>query len=80
MDNDARSITLRPIEVVILEDGTMDRVNAARYLGISPRTLATWATCRFGPPYIRVGRKCYYRRTALDAWKAERETARETDR
>ena len=63
------AVVLRPVEVTVLPDGTMRRADAARYLGISPHTLAGWAHFRYGPKFIRVGRKTFYRRRDLDAWK-----------
>lgn len=45
----------------------MSRKEAANYLGISPSTLANWASSkRFVLPYFRVGRAVRYRKTDLD--------------
>lgn len=46
---------------------------AARHLGVSSRTLATWrSTGRHGLPYIKVGARVRYRRQDLDAWLSSR--------
>ncbi|HAA44152.1 MAG: hypothetical protein XD36_2435 [Halomonas sp. 54_146] len=42
---------------------------AANYLGVSARTLATWrSTGRHALPFIKVGSRCRYRRQDLEAW------------
>lgn len=47
----------------------MSRKEAAMYLGVSPSTLANWAsTKRFVLPYFRIGRAVRYRKTDLDAF------------
>lgn len=47
---------------------------AAQVLGLSAKTLATWrSTGRHALPYIRVGARIRYRRSALDAWLADRQ-------
>jgi hypothetical protein len=46
-----------------------NRVEAAAYLGLAPATLADWAingTHRSELPYIRLGKRCYYRQSDLD--------------
>ena len=55
------------VAVVILPDGRMDRVNAARYLGLSPKTLAMYAVRGTGPKYVKRG-KVFYFRNDLDNW------------
>ena len=65
-------VVLREIEVEVFPDGTMTRENAARYLGVSPHTLAGWAHLKIGPRYMKLRRKTYYRKVDLDTWKAER--------
>ena len=45
----------------------MTREEAARYLGVQPRTLEIWATTgRYNLPYIRVGRRVQYSKSDLD--------------
>lgn len=53
----------------------LDRHEAARLLGISPRTLDRWHVLREGPPRIRYGRNVRYRGSAIEQWLQGRETA-----
>jgi excisionase family DNA binding protein len=47
----------------------LSRKEAARYLSVSPDTLAVWAcTKRYDLKYLKVGRAVRYRRTDLDAF------------
>lgn len=55
------------IEVQVLPDGRMDAKNAARYCGLSEKTMAMKRCTGTGPKYIKPGRIFYYR-TDLDAW------------
>jgi hypothetical protein len=59
--------TLVNMEVFLYPDGRMDRKNAARYLGLSPKTLAMHACRGTGPKYVKRGRVFYYR-SDLDIW------------
>ena len=43
-------------------------IDAATYLRIDVRTLANWRAAGRGPSYIRVGRRPFYTREALDSW------------
>ncbi len=56
----------------------MSRKEAAAYLGLdNPDTLAVWAsTKRYDLPYTKIGRRCLYRRSDLDAF-IERRTVRQ---
>lgn len=40
-------------------------VEAAEYLGISPRTLERWRHQSMGPAYVRIGRRVMYIRGLL---------------
>ena len=40
----------------------------AKQLGVTERTLLTWANERRGPPMIRVGRKPFYSAAAVKQW------------
>ena len=62
-------MTLKPetLHVFIHPDGRMDRKNAARYLGCSPKTLADWALKGIGPRYILLGGRTFYFLVALKA-------------
>ena len=45
------------------------RTEAAEYLGVSPGTLANWAsTKRQRIPYVKAGKRVTYRRRDLDRW------------
>jgi hypothetical protein len=59
----------RPLR--ILPDGRMSRRDAARYLGYAPQTLAIWAYEGRGPRFIRVYRRCWYRKAELDAFASK---------
>ena len=68
---DGRAVELVETEVEkvrirVLPDGRMDRANAAKYLNRSPKTLATWAMERKGPPVHRAGGRCFYYQRELD--------------
>ena len=45
---------------------------AARYLGLSPKTLQRMRVTGEGPPYVKVGRRVIYDRLDLDGWAAKR--------
>jgi hypothetical protein len=50
-----------------------DRKSAAKYLGVSPNTLAVWAcTKRYNLKYIKVGRAVRYRLLDLEKFVEER--------
>lgn len=51
-------------------DGRMDRKNAARWLGCSPKTLADWAIKGIGPRYVLLGGRTFYFVEDLQAWIA----------
>ncbi|MFT4563807.1 MAG: excisionase family DNA binding protein [Gammaproteobacteria bacterium] len=47
----------------------LNRPEAARYLGVSVNTLEVWAsTGRYELPFVRIGRRVFYRRSDLDAF------------
>ncbi|HZQ71692.1 MAG TPA: helix-turn-helix domain-containing protein [Burkholderiales bacterium] len=53
----------------------MSREQAAQYLGVSPETLAVWAsTKRYNLPFVKMGRLAKYRKTDLDAFITSRTT------
>jgi endogenous inhibitor of DNA gyrase (YacG/DUF329 family) len=42
---------------------------AARFLGVSGRTLANWRTREIGPPFVRISQRCImYRSVDLQRW------------
>ncbi len=55
-------------------DPLLSDPEATEYIGLSAGTLSVWrCTGRYGIPYVKVGRKVFYRRSALDKWLASRE-------
>lgn len=51
----------------------MDKEQCAAYLGVGTTTIERWRDTE-GLPYSRVGHITRYRRAAVDAWLAARET------
>lgn len=54
----------------VLPDGRLDRENAAMYLGVKEKTLASWQTMGRGPRSMKVGGRVFYRREDLDKFIA----------
>ena len=51
----------------------LDERDAARALGLTPRTLQAWRNRGGGPAYVRISSRCIrYRLIDLEAWAAER--------
>jgi hypothetical protein len=51
----------------------LDDPAATAFLGLAPGTLAVWrSTGRYRLPFLKVGRSVRYRRSALEAFLAER--------
>lgn len=45
----------------------LSRIEAAKYIGVCPQTLAVWAsTGRYGLPMVKIGRYAKYRKEDLD--------------
>jgi excisionase family DNA binding protein len=61
-------------------DQKFSRPEAARYLGISARTLEGWAVRGGGPRMLKLGSRVVYRRRDLDAWLDARERASTSSR
>lgn len=53
-------VNLDQKKVIVLPDGRLDRQNAARFLGYSPKTLADWQTKGLGPGSRMVGGRRFY--------------------
>jgi excisionase family DNA binding protein len=60
-------------------DEKFDRKAAARYIGVSGRTLEKWAVRGGGPIFIKAGSRVIFRRRDLDAWLTERERRSTSD-
>ena len=58
------------VTVVILPDGRMDAKNAAKYLGLTVKTLAMMRSQGRGPRFVKRG-KVFYFKADLDEWIAE---------
>ena len=56
------------VRVRVLPDGRMTRADAARYLGVEPKTLANWAYQRRGPQAYRLMGRNFYYQADLDAF------------
>ncbi len=54
--------------VRVLPDGRMTREDAARYLGLKPKTLAMWSIEGKGPQSVKVGGRRFYFQEILDAF------------
>ena len=59
----------------LLEDW-ISRHDLATSLGVSEDTLWRWDAKRTGPQSIKLGRKVYYRRSAVRSWLETREQSR----
>jgi hypothetical protein len=68
---------LERVKIVVFPDGRLDTENAARYLGLSPKTLAMMRTAGSGPKFVKRGRIFYYLDDLQD-WVAEQPRVRST--
>jgi excisionase family DNA binding protein len=60
---------------ILCKSDLLSREEAARYLGVAPATLATWATTKRYPlPMVKIGRVVKYRQRDLDAFIESRTT------
>ncbi len=59
--------TAQPHKHCVLGD-YISRDDLARELGRHPRTLKRWAVERTGPPYVKIGRACLYKRSRVLEW------------
>ena len=53
-------------------DNLLDACAAARYLGLSARTLAKMRLSGNSPSFLKLGRRVLYRRIDLDTWLESR--------
>ena len=65
------------VKVVVFPDGRLDTENAARYLGLSPKTLAMMRTAGNGPIFVKRG-SIFYFLDDLQAWITEQPRVRST--
>lgn len=61
-----------------LSDRLLTTTEVAELLGLPPKTIMTWRSKGQGPPGVRLGRHCRWRRSDVDAW-LERRYAAEAD-
>jgi excisionase family DNA binding protein len=62
---------MTPVLAPTLEE-CLDRPAAARYLNVSPATLAAWAVSgRHRIPFTRYGKRCLYRRGDLEKFLSD---------
>jgi hypothetical protein len=54
-------------------DELLSDPDAAVILHVKEKTLPQWRCRGVGPVYIKIGRRCFYRRSALYAWIAAQE-------
>ena len=66
--NNCATDPVEHVRVRILPDGRMTRVDAARYLGRKPKTLAMWQMDGKGPRSYLVGGRRFYFKDTLDAF------------
>jgi hypothetical protein len=53
----------------VTEPKRLTDVQAGKKLGVSPTTLANWRARKFGPPYLKIGRKVEYLADDIEAWR-----------
>lgn len=58
------------VKIALTPDGRVRRDEAARFLGLSAKTLANWAGRGIGPTSIKVGGRRFYRLSDLEAFVA----------
>ncbi len=62
---------MEEIKVVKYPDGRLDADNAARFLGVAPKTMAIWRSAGTGPAYIKRGGRIFYYEEGLLAFIAQ---------
>ncbi len=61
------------VKKIAFNNDRLSRKEAADYLGLALATLEIWAsTGRYNLPFIKIGRRVYYRRSDLDAFIEQR--------
>ncbi len=68
-------LEVEKVKVVVFPDGRLDTENAARFLGLSPKTLAIMRSSGNGPRFVKRGRVFYFLED-LQAWIAEQPRVR----
>ncbi len=66
-------MAMKVVHSSLPDDTLFNEAQAARYLNLSPRTLAQWRARDLGPPWIRVSaRVIRYQRQTLREWLESR--------
>jgi predicted site-specific integrase-resolvase len=60
------------VSVVMLPDGRMNPLNAANYMGLSPKTLEKWRMEGIGPNFVKLGGRVFYFKSDLDEYLSGR--------
>lgn len=61
---------MEEVKIMVLPDGRVDRANAARFLGLAPKTLAEHFRLGKGPVSHKVGGRRFYKLDDLKAFVA----------
>jgi hypothetical protein len=61
---------IQRVKVVVFPDGRLDSENAARFLGLSAKTMAMMRSAGTGPKFVKRGRIFYFLED-LQGWLAE---------
>ncbi len=61
---------MEDVKIMVLPDGRVDRVNAARFIGLAPKTLAEYHRLGKGPASRKVGGRRFYQIEDLKAFVA----------
>jgi excisionase family DNA binding protein len=57
---------------LLIRDGLLSTKEAAKYIGISEKTLPVWRVRGEGPEYVKIGRLVRYEKKALDRYIGDR--------
>lgn len=73
MSNDRKLEVVQPTDIPAImprfQSDLLTRKEAAAYLGVTPETLAVWASTRRYPlRFVKIGRLSKYRKSDLDAF------------
>ena len=58
-----------------MDENLLTTAQAAEAIKQRPATMTKWRSEGKGPPYLKLGRACYYRPEALRQWLAAQERA-----
>ena len=50
------------------DDVFRNNKEAAAFLHLQPATLKIWRSRRYGPSFLKIGRKVFYRQSVLEDW------------